>query len=465
MDDDAVEARIERFATARFPLVVHVGVLLGVDRFRAEEHAIEAIRGAVAAASASSDDDALLRAVLGRMLRECSSDGRGRSRGGIELHDVRGAGSGPTGGAAHQRVALRDALGSLTFRERSAVVLHLGAGLGLGQSARAMRWPRVAVRRELDRAMDYLATEADVSRTDVADIARRAFRPDVTEYDVPALVRRLQASIASTPPRQLRKGRALLVGGVAVAMAAAIGGLQLTMADDERHTDDSAADADLTDGGSADPGRRPDAPRVAEALPAPAKGWKWVGYQDLMLTVPSGWEQTPAPCAEIVDRTVVYPEIDADFPCVRSSTRGRSVAFGPSGSRDRVAFDKVVALEDGQQVTVTPILLRVGHYIQYAAFGDSDVIVGVRSPRRSQIDTIVRSIRAVPSAYVVIPNTLGLEPTEAYDVLAAAGLDARMFADPSAHTSGIPLRVVRETPAVGSLIPFDSTVNLGVIPR
>lgn len=450
--DDRDSSQAEQFAAEQLPTVLHVAGLLTGNARQAEDVTTLAFRR-LGRRAWEGDDGRRLRMLYRSMLRAWRRS-RGatadRSGGPLELQDLRPESVTATASSPSVGGIISDGLRALTDGERSVLLLHLVAGLDVSAVARTVRRPPHVVRRDLTTSLDFLGDATGTSREQIETRVRTALRPGRrAAEDADRVLAGLTTALAADASRPRRPTTAL-VGAAAIATAAVVIAAFLIgrSSEPEQVADDTV-----------------DAPSIE--LPSTASGLKLVGFQRIMVTVPEDWKQATPLCINVLGDSVVYPMDSTLPPCVQSPVPGDSVGFGRYDAVEdgdltfrrehRVLLDEVLLLSN--------VVQRDGGFVQYAALKRANVAVAVRATERSGLAMILSSIQEVPASYVVVPDCLKLDPEDANDLLGANALNGRVFTDPSNAGSGLPQRVVTQTPAVGSLLPLDATVNLGVIPR
>lgn len=462
--DDRDTSDTERFASDHLPLVLHVANLLTGSRPQAEDVCIQAFRRVSRRPARSAtrpdrrtepDEARRLRRLYASVLRGWRRTGQRpgqRGRGPLELQDLRPESVTATATSPSVGSIIRDGLRALTDGERAALVLHTVAGLDVSDVSRIVRRPAAIVRRDLATSLEFLADATGTRPEQAEQRTRAALAPDHRAgTDAAQLLPRLLTTLSADATRS-RRPRAALVAGAAVATAAVLVAAFLVGQSGEQ---DPVAD-----------GQSRDAPAIE--LPRTASGLKLVGFQRIMVTVPEGWDQDTPLCINVAGNAVHYPMDNELPPCVAAPAAGNSVGFGRYDTIDlpgdakfnrehRVLLDEVLLLSD--------VIEGDSGFVQYAALKNANVAVAVRATKRSGLAMVLSSIQEVPVEYVVVPNVLKLDPEDAAEVLSGDALNGRVFADPSGAASGLAQRVVRQSPPVGTLLPFDATVNLGVVPN
>lgn len=438
--------------TGDIRLVHHVALLLTGDRFVADRTTVDAL-----AASASTDDpvgQALTRVARGS--QRSAAPGT-RVTGPLELHDVGPEQRARAAETQAPGVAIRAALAALTDRERSIVVLRSVAGWDLPRIARTVRRPAYLVRREYAAAAGFLADVGGVPPTQTDSALAQALSVETAVHcDAAALADRIDTAFATRPPR---RRPALLAGAAGVVVVGLVAGALALGGDPTEAPGEDPVDASAPE--LAYPGTEPSA---ALDLPDAPSGLKLVGFERVMLAVPDDWDQRTPLCINVANAGVLYPVDPGLAPCEPNDTRGSSVSFGRAHLLTDVDFDQKAGTIAGAPVRASEPTRRGGAFVQYAAVPAMDVAVAVRSPDRRMLMSVIASLQEVPAEYVVVPNCLGLDPEKATTLLSNQALNGRIFADTS-DARDLGEHVVRQTPGVGTVVPFDSIVNLGVVPK
>jgi len=433
-------------------LVHHVALLLSGDRSAADRATV----GALARVADRSDpvSDALAR--IARTSRRAGT--LGSSTGGsLEMYDVAPEQRAGAAETLPPAVAIRAALDALTDRERSIVVLRSAAGWDLPRIARAIRRPIFLVRREHDAAAGFLAEVGGAPPDQAVSILAEALSVEAGPHcDAAALADQIDAAAADEAPRHRM---ALLAGASGVLVVGLVAGALVLGVD--RAAPPATEPPDESADAPADPEPTPSGPLD---LPDSPSGLKLVGFERVMLAVPEDWSQRTTFCTDIPTAGVLYPAGPELAPCEPAGTRGASVSFERAHLLADVVLDGRAGSVAGSPVRISAPTRRGGAFVQYAAVEAMDVAVVVRSPDRRLLMSVIDSLQEVPRAYVVVPNCLRLDPDEAVNALSDQALNGRIFAD-SSDAGELPEHVVRQSPSVGTVVPFDSTVNLGVVPK
>jgi hypothetical protein len=349
-------------------------------------------------------------------------------------------------------VAVRNALPALTDRERAVVVLRILGGLDERSVAHALHRPTWTVRRDLDRALSFLGEVAGANAPDEdpAVVRHALSNAAYPQSAVDRVLARLSAGLLERPPKAPPR-RTMLAAAVAVVVAIGAGYTQLHQSGP----------------GINSAGQRTNRPVEPSRIERPeASPWlKIVGFKAVMVTVPETWKQAARNCARVRGSTVVYPIWGRPAPCDDVPGGHSTVSFGYASELHRPDLNRSLDEAGADRVGVTGVRRQDGMFVQSAVLIDADVAVTVRSSSRRELAAIVSSIAPMPPGYVVMPDCLDLDPTKAEAILADRDLTPHVFADPSIAGLGLPLHVVAQNPPVGTLLPFDSDVNLGVVPR
>jgi DNA-directed RNA polymerase specialized sigma24 family protein len=450
-------AEFEHFASTHLASVLHVATLLTGNKALAAELSLEAMRR-IYGRSTASDDQARLRQVYAAVLRGWRRRRRTpleQAQGPLELQDLRPESATATVTAPSTDNIIRDGLRALTDGERSVLVLHVVAGLEVDDISRVVRRPGRLVRRDLATSLAFLADASSTGSSRIEAQTEQALKMRPRgQTEAAELLTKLQTALAADSTRP-RRSRASLVVGAAAATAVVVVAAFLV-----------GRSGDSGDVATDDPATSPQTDATSLELPRTPSGLKLVGFQRIMLTVPESWEQSTPLCINVYNDSVLYPMDNELPPCIEATVPGSSVGFGRYNTIEgHVAFKRDHRILAGEPLFVSQVIKGNGEFLQYAALKNANVAVSVRSTERADLTMILSSVQEVPATYVVVPNCLKLDPDKASDLLGDNALNGQIFADSSNAGSPLPVSVVTQSPPVGTLLPFDATVNLGVLPN
>jgi hypothetical protein len=192
----------------------------------------------------------------------------------------------------------------------------------------------------------------------------------------------------------------------------------------------------------------------------------WVGYHDLMISVPRSWAHSDTvSCGTTPDTAAAYPrsphsKCSATTPAERSTVTWLTQQLKTSSLLDNGFYGRTI----NQRQVLTTSLKKAGHvYVQYVAVPARDVLVVIGSPDRSTVERLVETVRGVPAQWVIVPDLRGRDPRGALTALADAGLVGR--AD---HNSGVVMPaetvVVNQNPPGGQVVEGRTRVTIAVLP-
>jgi hypothetical protein len=443
---------IEVYASRHARPTLAAAYLLTGDWAGAEEAAAHAL--AAGHRMHPCDERSAIAALVRRHVRDRWSWG-GRS-GGLQLREV----SAPPTAAVGDPGQLWLGLAQLTERERAAVVLRGQVGLDAAQTAAMLRLPPADVVRDLETA-DAVVAQADPSRA----AADRDLEAELSAFFAAhAALARPTAAIerraADLDRRRIRTLRVAAGVGVASLVALAAAGLVVL-----RPTADTAGDRPRTPPPTGPPGWVL-APRQP-ALPSVGPNRKLVGFQSVVVAVPASWRQVSAECGAITHNAVVFAQRDrAGRPCGDGDV--------PPGL-SAVSFDVETAGEPEVEGEYGPRRTRAGtfivsrpaaddgRYVAYAAAPSLGFGMSIVTDSRRTLHRIIDSMTALPPGYTTVPDCLGLSEDQVVTLLRDAGLVAQRLYDHSAI--GRPMEVVQQSESVGAVVPLQTRVTLGMLPR
>jgi hypothetical protein len=452
----AARPSIEEYASSHARSVLITAYLLTGDWPTADEAAARALVAGRRAVDAAGADGGLaaIRSLVRRHVR-ARGEWWGRG-GGLHLQEL---GALPTA-AVDDPGRLWAGLTQLTAHERAVIVLRGHVGMTEPAIAATLGRSPADVARDLDVGSDVVA-QADTGRSpaerDVeAELA--AFFTAHRELTPPTGPVRRRA--AEHERRRRRTLVALTTVGAVVAVVIAAVGLSALRPDEESAA--SGATADSID--AAGPGwppelRQPSLPRVGPSR-------KLVGFQAVVVAVPASWAQRSARCAAIKRSTVVFPTGRRARLCDDSTVpRGLSAV---SFNRD-IAGEPEVEGEFGPRRThggefiVSRPARRGGRYVAYTSAPDLGFGMSVTTRSRRTLNRIIGSITVLPAGFTTVPDCVGLTSGEVDALLRGQRLVPNQLFDHSAI--GLPLEVVQQSQSVGTVVPVQTHITLGMLPR
>ncbi len=291
--------------------------------------------------------------------------------------------------------------------------------------------------------------------TSTEDLLRETLhRHEADDYDVTDLLTRVRQEIgqadANTSARPSRlTAAALALTAVVVAVAAVGWWVQSLPGTDHPERDNAAVGTTPlpTKSGAA-----------SAAVPPP--GMKFVGFRGLMLTVPESWGQTTS-CHLFQSGAVHYADFGPDELCPGPLPAGlvafnESIVGPPSLLGRTIPWGKI----GGRQLLITALREQGDHYSQALALPTEQFYVRVLASHRPTVAQIVQSAAPIPRGYTVVPTVESMTPGVAKSALTDAGL--RTTRRP-VNMGFDPQRVVRvrtQLPAVGSVVPAGSRVQI-----
>ena len=371
--------------------------------------------------------------------------------------------------SADDPLGLWEGLAQLTERERAAVVLRGRAGMDSTTVGAALGRSRADVERDLDTA-DGLVAQAVAQ-----SVARRAHDGDGDrDIDIRMQLAALFAAQDQLAPPTAtvveravalnsRRRRTWLVttaaGTVAVVLVAAVGVSVLASGDE-----DASPTATSSGVPSELPGWAPEPQQPS--LPDIGPNRKLVGYQTVVLAVPSSWVQVAATCSAITQNAVIFPT-----PGEAPLCDDRTIPSGLSA----VSFNRDIAGEPEVQGDFGPRLARAGEflvttpthrngrYVAYTSAPDLGFGMSVTTRSKRTLDRIIGSITVLPANYTIVPQFVGL----AGERLETAVYGHRLVPDrrPYSGPVGLTLEVQRQSQAVGTVVPVQTHITLGMRPR
>jgi DNA-directed RNA polymerase specialized sigma24 family protein len=441
---------IEVYASVHAPATLTAAYLLVGDWPAAEEAAAHALV-AGRRASTSPDESAALVALA---RRHTGGGWRGRVRGGgLQLQEA-GA---PLTAAVDDPRRLWLGLSQLTERERAAVVLRGLLHLRGAEISTALARSPADVSRDLETA-DAIVAAADVGAAADGDLHGELaafFAAHLALSRPTAAVERRAAWLERRRIRLLRLGIAV-AASAAVALAGA--GIVTTRPDGEADTDRAAAP-------TGPPGWVIAPPQPV--LPRAGPDHKLVGFRTVVVAVPASWRQVASACGAVRRDAVVFPPRDGSGAQCGNADLRRGLS-AVSFHRD-IAGEPEVEGEFGPRRTrsgdlvVTRPQTRGGRYVAYASAPARGFGMTVVTDSRRALNRIIDSMTVLPAGYTTVPDCLGLSERQVVELLQRAGLVAQRLYDHSAI--GLPMRVVQQSQSVGAVVPVQTRVTLGMLPR
>lgn len=354
--------------------------------------------------------------------------------------------------------ALWGALAELAEDERAVLVLRYAEELTDTQIGAVLGWPVLRVTFIARRALRTLTTQVSdieveaalpVALSAAADDFGRSVEPDpftkvVDRADMVTRASRAFAAGARLQPVRAPVGwRSALAAAAAVVVAVVVWQLP-----------------DRLSGGDPGGGAAPTASRNRPAVLQPPPGGKFVGYGDVMLTVPAGWSQTSG-CLTGDNGAVSYENTPPDVSCAGEAPRAlvsfRSSIVGPPQLLGRSVAAGAIA---GKQLLLTPVR-RVGpSYQQIVAVPADRFYVVVQARERRVVARVVASLREVPAGFRVVPSVQSLRAPHARAALREVGLRLTKRAVAIGSWPHQAPRVGSQSPAVGSVVPAGSAVSV-----
>ena len=454
MADRSAAARpsIESYAARHAGSVLVMAYLLTGDWPSAEvatAHALVRGRRTSSEADSSGAVEALVRRHVRRRANWWSQGG------GLHLQEV----------GALPRAAVEDpgrlwpALAQLTEHERASVVLR-GLGMDGAEMAQLLGRSAADVERDLDLADDVM-THADPTRPasdrDIASELRAFFAAHV------ALTRsteKVEQHAAELDRRRRRTLQLSAVFGAAAAVAVASVGI---VAAASQESPSAAADTLSTPTGPSDA-----ATALSESLlPRVGTDRKLVGFRSVIVAVPASWRQVSAACDSVKRDAVVFPTGDrAAALCGDDDLASglSAVSFNvDTAGEPEVEGEFGPRRTHGGEFIVTRPRGHGGRYVAYTAAPDLGFGMSITTGSLRTLNRIIDSITVLPAGYTTVPECIGLPSGQVEALLHGSQLVPQQLFD---HSSvGLPLEVVQQSQSVGTVVPVQTRITLGMLPR
>ncbi|HSS68269.1 MAG TPA: hypothetical protein VLK34_06930 [Nocardioidaceae bacterium] len=460
-------AGVEEFASRHAHSALVTAYLLAGDWVSAQELAAHGLAAAVRTPGqdVAGADRRVAVAVARRHVRTRE---RSWSRdGGLHLQEV-DAHPLPS---ADDPLGLWEGLSQLTELERAAIVLRGRIGMDSTSVAASLGRSKADVDRDLDTADGLIAQSVAQS------VARRAHEGD-RDTDVDPDVQRQLAALftaqdAVRPPTTAvvertvaldsRRRHAWLLataaGAVAVVLVSAVGVSVLASSDEEaRPTATSSGVPSELPGWVPEP-QQPSLPDVGPHR-------KLVGYQTVVLAVPSSWVQVASTCGAITRNAVIFPAPSTARLCDDKTipTGLSAVSFNRDiAGEPEVQGDFGPRLAHAGEFLVTTPTHRHGRYVAYTSAPELGFGMSVTTRSKQTLDRIIGSITVLPANYTIVPQFVGL----AGERLETAVYGHRLVPERRPYTGpiGLTLEVQRQSQSVGTVVPVQTQITLGMRPR
>jgi DNA-directed RNA polymerase specialized sigma24 family protein len=445
---------IEAYASLHASSVLKLASLLTGDLQAAEDAAAAALARGWRAAP---DDDG--RAAIAALVRRrVAARSQWWSReGGLHLQEAGAMAATAVDGSDR----LSYGLSQLTEHERAAVTLRGSLGTTTTEIAALLGRSPSEVARDLDTA-DGIVAQSDPARS----LAQRDVEAELADFfraqDADAEARpttRVEQRAAEL--HRLRRLRTRLATA-AVAASVAVGAVGIATVG----FGGSPSGREASGNAPKDRLESTVAP-MASALPVIGAHRKLVGFRSVGVVVPRSWRQVSAPCAAIKHNAVVFPSGHAHAgPC-----SGGDVPRGLSA----VAFIVDIAGEPEVEGEFGPRRARAGafiiakprhrggRYVAYTAAPDLGFGLSITPSSLPTLHRIIDSITPLPDGYTTVPDCIGLESGTVDALLEARGLMPQLLFDHSAI--GLPLVVAQQSQSVGTVVPVQTRITVGLLPR
>jgi DNA-directed RNA polymerase specialized sigma24 family protein len=391
------------------------------------------------------------RAVVRSHLRSRFGASLSLSRGAFEVTDRN-----PSAGADRpgDRVGpdrLAQALQDLPPRHLVVLALRIGRHLSRAETGGVLGWGSAAVHWMESRALHQVRLAADLddedarlkdrshSESELWAGLRGAFSTRIpAEPDTALLLQRVAQRadrVHHLPPRP----RVIVTGAGLLALVAVVAG--------------SAAVQQRPSPASED--------RVAGRLLAPA-GSRLVGYRNIAVAVPSGWQLQGSSCGRIIVRGASQRHSSDIGPCASVGPASLTLADAPPNFPPLVVPPSRTRRVAGSLAQRSAVDRIQGGYSQTVFVFGAHFMMTVRSFDKAIVHAVVASMHPVPKGFTVVPNCESLPVRDAVATLEMVGLGSSIAHSLTLSTWHDEPPVIFQSKPSGSIVRRGTAVALTI---